>query len=144
MDKNFIQITKVQNNFRVLKGKYTPIQVRAKLIQPEKIITFDSRRALLPFVCFHGTAENLFGTVIARQSSDILVKIAKKLIILEKSENFNLNLMQYRFPKETASLKLIIFCSWDDHNNFEQIKEKLQAFQKEFLHKVQKLVDLVF
>ena len=125
-----LKLVKGQESSKIVKGKFPPLQIDKKIEVIEQIITFQSKKRHYPYVLFQGKSINFLGIVLSRQSSDLLNMIARKLII---SMHFHgINLIQYYFPKELNSIKLIVLLKWESIDEFKKILSNLDEIQIKF------------
>jgi hypothetical protein len=129
-NKLLLKLVKTQESSKMVKGKFPPLQIDKKIEVIEQIITFQSKKRHYPYVLFQGKSINFLGIVLSRQSSDLLNMIARKLII---SMHFHgINLIQYYFPKELNSIKLIVLFKWENIDDFKKILSDLDEIQIKF------------
>lgn len=74
--------------------------------------------------------------IIASQSSDLLVKIAQKVIIEEK----DLRLIQFSFHPEHSRVSLALLKELDELSDFNELKTKLNSLKSKFLTKLNNLI----
>ena len=135
-----LELVKRQESSIIVPGKLSPLQIDKKIEVIEQIITFQSKKKYYPHIFFRGKSLNFLGIVLARHSSDLLNMIARKLLI---SMNFRgLNLIQYHFPKEMNSIKLIALFNWENIDNFNKILGNLEQIQKNFGQTLKKFTKL--
>ena len=137
--KLLLELVKTQESSKNVQGKLIPLQIDKKIEVIEQIITFQSKKKYYPYIFFQGKSLNFLGIVLARQSSDLLTMIARKLLI---SMNFNgIKLIQYYFPKETNSMKLISVFPWENIDNNKKILADLDQIQRKFDETLSKFVN---
>jgi len=128
--KLLLELVKKQESSKNVPGKLIPIQIDKKIEVIEKIITFQSKKRYYPYIFFQGKSLDFLGIVLARNSSDLLTMIVRKLLI---SMNFNgIKLIQYYFPKEANSVKLIVLFKWENIDNFKKRLTELEQIQTKF------------
>ena len=138
--KLLIKLVKTQKSSKNVRGKLIPLQIDKKIEVIEQIITFQSKKKYYPYIYYQGKSLNLLGIVFARQSSDLLTMIARKL--LTSMDFQGINLTQYYFPKETNSIKLITLFKWENIDDFKKILTNLDEIQRKFDETIKKLVKL--
>jgi len=141
MKNAFNTTIQTQLNCKKIKGKCLPIQTHGGVEVIQQIFTFDSKRKNFPYIFIVTKTHYFLGITLARQSSDFLVNLAKNIISEQKITK--INLMQYMFPKEYTSLKLILFRELTQEAEFGGIQNELSQIQTEFIDKQQKIIDLV-
>jgi hypothetical protein len=140
--KNVFNTTiETQPNCKKIKGKCLPIQTHTGVEPIQQIFTFDSSRKNFPYIFIVTKTHYYLGITLARQSSDFLVNLAKKIISEKKITK--INLMQYMLPKDISSLKLIIFRELIQEVDFNSTQKELTDIQTQFTEKQQKIIDLV-
>lgn len=138
--KLLLELVKKQESSKNVPGKLIPLQIDKKVEVIEQIITFQTKKRYYPYVFFQGKSLDFLGIVLARNSSDLLSMIVRKLLI---SMNFNgMKLIQYYFPKEANSVKLIVLFKWEIIDNFKKIISDLDEIQIEFDGSLKKFVNL--
>jgi len=138
--KLLIKLVKTQESSKIVKGKLSPLQIDKKIEVIEQIITFQSKKRYYPYVFFLGKSLDFLGIVLARHSSDLLNMIARKLIISMKLHG--INLIQYHFPKEANSMKLITLFNWENVDDFKKILGTLDEIQIKFDNNLKKFANL--
>lgn len=102
-----------------IKGKFTSFYGKQGV---QEIKEFFILQTPVQFqnICFICTKKKVFiGYIYARQSSDFLVSLIKSILLDKITDNQsnsidfpwkkeNFHILQYRFPKDTQSLKLIV------------------------------------
>jgi len=141
MKNEFDQLIKNQPNCKKIKGKYLPIQTHTGIESIEQIFTFDSQRKNYPFIFMVTKTHYYLGITLARQSSDFLVNLAKKMISDYKITK--INLMQYMLPKDISSLKLILFREIGQAIELNDIIKDFSEIQTRFIAKQQKIIDSI-
>lgn len=140
-DKLLLELIKTQESSKDVPGKLSPLQIDKNIEVIEQIITFQSKKKYYPYILFHGKTLDFLCITLARHSSDLLNMIARKILI---SMNFHgLNLIQYHFPKEMNSVKLIALFKWENIDNFEKIIADLDEIQINFDKTLKKFIKLV-
>ena len=135
-----LKLVKSQESSKIVKGKFPPLQIDKKIEVIEQIITFQSKKRYYPYVFFQGKSLDFLGIVLARNSSDLLTMIVRKLLI---SMNFNgIKLIQYYFPKEANSVKLIVLFKWENIDNFKNTIADLDEIQIKFDKTLKKFIKL--
>ncbi len=135
-----LELVKKQESYKNVPGKLIPLQIDKKVEVIEQIITFQSKKRYYPYIFFQGKSLNFLGIVLARNSSDLLTMIVRKLLI---SMNFNgIKLIQYYFPKEANSIKLIVLFKWEINDNFKKIISDLDEIQIKFDKTLKKFIKL--
>ncbi len=135
-----LELVKKQESYKNVPGKLIPLQIDKKVEVIEQIITFQSKKRYYPYIFFQGKSLNFLGIVLARNSSDLLTMIVRKLLI---SMNFNgIKLIQYYFPKEANSIKLIVLIKWEINDNFKKIISDLDEIQIKFDKTLKKFIKL--
>ncbi len=129
-----------------VRGKCTPLFIESSIQEIKKLYTFSSLKKTLPFVFFQMKEFVFLGIVIARQSSDLEAILASKLIrkMGKKHRDFdssNFKIIQYRFPEDLNSLKLIVIRDWVDIEDFESITTNLQDIQSNMRRKMHQIMD---
>ena len=135
-----LKLVKSQESSKIVKGKFSPLQIDKKIEVIEQIITFQSKKRFFPYVLFHGKSLEFLGIVLSRQSSDLVNMIARKIIIPMKFQE--INLIQYYFPKEINSIKLIALFKWKNIDDFKKILSNLDEIQIKFDGSLKKFVNL--
>jgi hypothetical protein len=154
MDKTLFQFLNSEFHLTPIKGKFSPIQFQKEIMEIHKIYTFPSEKGTLPFIIFDLNKQVYIGITLARCSSDLLVALAKKTIGFVKSKQeqknsiFEISLMQYMFPKDFSSNRLIAFSilAVDNIIQKEEFQKKiqfLQELQKNLVVRIDHLVSLV-
>ena len=146
MHKQFRVVIEAQEDFAKFKGNFAPIQIHDLFEKFYIIETFPGSHRNLPFIFLDGQHDGYLGIVLARQSSDFLVALAKKMIRYLKNQikerpglekvMEKVSIMQYRLPGEEASLKLILFIPWKDPQQFVPLVEELDFVQGAFIKKL--------
>ncbi|QEE15727.1 hypothetical protein DSAG12_01554 [Promethearchaeum syntrophicum] len=138
--KILLKLVKTQESSKSVQGKLIPLQIDKKIEAIEQIIIFQSKKKYYPYIFFQGKSLNLLGILLTRQSSDLLIMIARKMLV---SMNFNgIKLTQYYFPKEANSIKLIVLYKWEIFDEFTKILTDLDEIQRKFDETLKKLVRL--
>lgn len=75
--------------------------------------------------------------VIASQSSDFLVKIAKQVMINEEK----IDLIQFAFYPEHFRVNLVLLRMLDEFLDFNDLKTKLISLKTQFLAKLNNIID---
>jgi hypothetical protein len=128
-----------------VKGKYTPLVTKAGIEQIKKISLLESTKRYYPYLFFE-TEKNIYvGITLARQSSDLLVLIAKKYITQLRKENhdFSMNLIQYTLPNDYSSNKLILISKLEPNSDIITLKELLTKIQEGFSQRLNQLAESV-
>src|SRR5208283_3321275 len=147
MQNAFYDFCRSLTNFKTVSGKFSSIQFESELKYIKRIGHWDSGKKNLPFVIFQTANESFLGIVLARQSSDFLAGLAKRVLSKldcegnESNEKSKSVLLQYMFPKEFASTKLIVLVKWINRFDFQAFTQKLLSIQQLFLQKMQELLD---
>jgi len=138
--KLLLELVKKQKSSKTVPGKLIPLQIDKKVEVIEQIITFQTKKRYYPYVFFQGKSLDFLGIVLARNSSDLLSMIVRKLLI---SMNFNgIKLIRYYFPKEANSVKLIVLFKWENIDNFKNIIADLDEIQIKFDKTLKKFAKL--
>ena len=138
--KLLLKLVKTQESSKNVQGKLIPLQIDKNIEVIEQIITFQSKKRYYPYIFFRGNSLDFLGIVLARHSSDLLNMIARKLII---PMNFHgINLIQYYFPKEVNSIKLISLFKWKNIDDFKKILGNLDEIQIKFDGSLKKFANL--
>ncbi len=135
-----LKLVKRQESSMIVPGKLFPLQIDKKIEVIEQIITFQSKKKYYPYIFFRGKSLNFLGIVLARHSSDLLNMIARRLLISMKFSG--LDLIQYHFPKELNSIKLIALFKWEGIDNFNKIVCNLEQIQINFDQTIKKFIKL--
>ena len=139
-NKLLLELVKKQESSKIVQGKLSPLQIDKKIEVIEQIITFQSKKKYYPYILFHGKTLDFLCITLARHSSDLLKMIARKLLI---SMNFHgLNLIQYHFPKEVNSIKLIALFRWENIDDFKKILADLDEIQIKFNETLNNFINL--
>jgi len=129
-----------EDSLKQLKGKFVPLMTSAGILPILRIYTINSSNPLLPYVVFETHTIWYFGCVLARHSSDLLVYIARNVWKSQEGSlpNQGVQIIQYQFPREEYSTKLIILTSLEepDPNRLDQLKTWFSNFQQQFLHRL--------
>ena len=138
--KLLLELVKNQDSSKNVQGKLSPLQIDKKIEVIEQIITFQSKKKYYPYILFHGKNLDFLCITLARHSSDLLNMMARKVLI---SMNFHgLNLIQYYFPKEMNSIKLIALFKWENIDNFEKILVDLDQIQRKFNETLKNFINI--
>lgn len=134
---------KIENFGHKVKGKYTPLTTSTGIEEIKKISILESRKPNYPYLFFESTSNIYVGLTIARQSSDLILLIAKKYINQLRKENkeVNIYLIQYMLPNDYSSNKLIVLSRLEPDTNIEKLKEFLSKIQEEFLLKLNQIAE---
>jgi hypothetical protein len=131
---------------RLIKGKFDAIQTQDRVEEIKALITFrePSIKQSLPGVILQTSQQVFIGITFARNSSDLLLLLGKK-VLHAKTEKTGpkFSLMQYMFPKDYSSTKLLILTSLQSLDEFNTQWNTLKSLQSEFLKKLARLVDSV-
>ena len=139
-NKLLLELVKKQESSKIVQGKLSPLQIDKKIEVIEQIITFQSKKKYYPYILFHGKTLDFLCITLARHSSDLLNMIARKLLI---SMNYHgLNLIQYHFPKEPNSIKLIALFRWENVEDFKKILSNLDEIQIKFNETLNNFINL--
>ena len=139
-NKLLLELVKKQESSKIVQGKLSPLQIDKKIEVIEQIITFQSKKKYYPYILFHGKTLDFLCITLARHSSDLLSMIARKLI---SSMNLHgLNLIQYHFPKEMNSIKLIVLFRWENVEDFKKILSNLDEIQIKFNETLNNFINL--
>lgn len=141
MKNAFNTTIQTQPNCKKIKGKCLPIQTHSGVEAIQQIFTFDSKRKNFPFIFIVTKTHYFLGITLARQSSDFLVNLAKAII--SKQKITKINLMQYMFPKEFTSLKLIVFRDITQEEEFHNTLEELSLLQTYFIENQQHIIESI-
>jgi len=141
MKNAFNTTIQTQPNCKKIKGKCLPIQTHSGVEAIQQIFTFDSKRKNFPFIFIVTKTHYFLGITLARQSSDFLVNLAKAII--SKQKITKINLMQYMFPKEFTSLKLIVFRDISQEEEFHNTQEELSLLQTYFIENQQHIIESI-
>jgi len=134
------KLVKTQELSKNVKGKLIPLQINKKIEVIEQVITFQSKKRHYPYIFFQGKSLDFLGIALARHSSDLLNMIARNLIIPMKFHG--INLIQYYFPKELNSIKLIALFKWENIDDFKKILSNLDEIQIKFDGSLKKFANL--
>ena len=138
--KLLLELVKTQESSKNVQGKLISLQIDKNIEVIEHVITFQSKKRYYPYIFFRGKSLVFLGIVLARHSSDLLNMIARKLII---PMNFHgINLIQYYFPKELNSIKLIALFKWENIDAFKKILNNLDEIQIKFDNNLKKFANL--
>lgn len=139
-----------QENLTLVKGKYISLTTMGYIEEIKKICTFKSPKNNFPFLFFQSKVNFYLGITLARQSSDLLVLIAKKLLnkvpFTDPPSESNYYLIQYMLPQDFASLKLILlrkFNSPISPSSLDSVKNQMIEFQAHFVQSLKKIVDIL-
>ena len=139
--KLLLKLVKKQESSKIVQGKLSPLQIDKKIEVIEQIITFQGKKKFYPYILFHGKTLDFLCITLARHSSDLLNMIARKLLISMNCQG--MYLIQYHFPKEMNSIKLIALFKWENIDNFEKIIADLDEIQIKFDKTLKKFITLV-
>ena len=128
-----------------IRNKYPPISKKndgGLLIQKIKKV-FQLKEDFKNFYLINTKSTNhqkekryYLALIIASQSSDLLVKIAQKVIIEEK----DLRLIQFSFHPEHSRVSLALLKELDELSDFNELKTKLNSLKSKFLTKLNNLI----
>lgn len=132
-----------QANILEIKGKYAPIQDQDGIQEVECIWVLAAVKQNLPVLFIKIQKKYFIGVTLARQSSDLLGMIGKKVIKNHWKSKIPKYLIQYRLPKDLNSLKLILYCEWAEFEEYEKIISQLVDIQEYFQKSIEKIADLI-
>ncbi len=138
MQSKFSGSIRSEDSLKKVKGKFIPLLTTTGILPILRIYTLNSSNPLLPHVVFETKSIWYFGCVLARHSSDLLVHIARNLW---KTQEVSIvckgfQIIQYQFPREEFSIKLIILTQWEDPVQLDPLKTWFSSFQQRFLHRL--------
>jgi hypothetical protein len=130
-----------------IKGKYTPLSTPQSIEQVDAIWIIESKKKFLPYIFIETNQTKYLGIALARNSSDLLNAIAKKLILNQKAKTKLTEssfLIQYMFPNDFSSVKLFALTEWKDINQATFLFSWYEEIQTLFLQKISHLVSLIW
>ncbi|WP_457557731.1 hypothetical protein [Candidatus Harpocratesius sp.] len=147
----------VKNKYTLLRisGKFAPILRKNEEIKITRIYLLNPKISSMKNICFFFTKSNLWlGVILSHQTSELLMKIAKKITrnqIHQKYSNqyelkeklFSYFLVQYRFPNDLQSIKLILLISIRDISEILENLEFLSEIRILFKKSLEKIADFV-
>ena len=138
------------------RGKKAPISYHSDIYEILDIYQFPSDLPHYPLFYFQAKRIQYIGITLARQSSDFVKLVAKKILRDPMLNKFSLktpfthdngsldlsktSLLEYHFPRDNMSLKLILLVQWLDLDQYEAIEGLLKFLQKEFIVQLKNLV----
>ncbi|MHA1612540.1 MAG: hypothetical protein ACTSYU_10850 [Promethearchaeota archaeon] len=148
----------LNKNFDLLqvKGKFIDLLVKNQPTKLKKVYLLRNPQ-LSRQMCFLITEKQIFcGCILARQSSDFMVKLAKQLITdtlqsLDEDidgihwaniEKIKFNLIQLRFPNDFQSLKLIVLTPLDGITMIADFFAIFELFGKNMNTKIKKIIKI--
>ena len=129
-----------------LRNKYPPISQRSdNEVNIEKIKAvfqlsedFNNSYLIITKPTNRHKEKNYYlAMVIASQSSDLLVRIAKNVMINEEK----IHLIQFTFHPEHFRVSLALLRKLDEAMDFDEIKTKLFSLRTQFLAKLNNIID---
>ena len=129
-----------------LRNKYPPISQRSdEKVLIEKIRSlFQLQKDFNNFYLIITKSTNkrkdkkfYLAIILASQSSDLLAKIAKYIVINEEK----IRLIQYSFHPEHLRVSLALLRELDEFIDFDDIKTKLSSLRTQFLRKLNNIID---
>ena len=143
MKKSAFQAFSSRTGFQRVKGKFSPFSTSAGIESIKEVAIFASNRKNYPFYLFETSNSIFLGIMLARQSSDLLVLIADRVMKEMKLPFSGVKLVQYAFPKENTGAKLLALVSVSEPRKTEPILEGLQKLQAQYIDKLNHLADKV-
>ena len=132
-----------QNNVSEIKGKLAPLLEQHGIQEVESIWILSAVKQNLPVIFIKKQNKYYMGITLARQSSDLLVAIGKKIIKNNWKNDVPKYMVQYRFPKDLNSLKLVLYCEWAEIDQYKEILESLIRIQEKFLDCLEKIAESI-
>ncbi|TFG17753.1 MAG: hypothetical protein EU531_02335 [Promethearchaeota archaeon] len=129
-----------------LRNKYPPISElsNGKLFVQKIKSIFQLKEKFINFYLLLTKSTNdrkekryYLALIIASQSSDLLAKIAKNVIVDEKK----IRLIQFSFHPEHFRVNLALLRELDEFTDFEKLRSKLSSLRSEFLTKLNYIID---
>jgi hypothetical protein len=142
--KEKIQQVKMEFGEKV-KGKYTPLMTSQGIEEIRIISLLESTKPHLPYLFIETEKNYYIGLTLARNTSDLLVLIAKNELRKIKSKEVStpFYLIQYMLPADFSSNKLIVLAPLSESVDVHQLKTHLQTLQHVFLMKLNQLADSI-